>query len=77
MHSDQVEKGVLDFALTRFEKERKHSVLREELAAARRETKLLNYQHESLVRDHDHLLGILEHVCCLRNRRRLCTGSTG
>ena len=76
LHTDR-EKDRSDFALAQLENKRERRVLREELAVARRENMLLRYQHESLVRDHKNMLGILEYNGYLSFRKRPRTSSTG
>ena len=56
--------------------ERERRLLRDELAASRRETALLKEQHDILVRDHKNLLEIIERAGCLRSRKRPRTDST-
>ena len=67
----------LDFLFAQLDNKLESRVLRDELAAARRESDLLRDQHKSLVRNCKNLLGILEHGSCIRSRKNCCTDSTG
>ena len=71
------EKDRLDFAFVQPKNEREKRHFRDGLEAARRETTLLKDQLESLVRDHNNMLLILERVGCLRSRKRPRTDSVG
>ena len=71
------EKERSEFAFAQLENERNIHHLHDELEAARRETALLRYQHEDLVRDVKNLMGILEragHLCSRKTPRTYITG---